>query len=45
MAGLPGVPGSCPGAVEEEYVGQMTGLFRGSAGGTQGVCYGGVYPK
>jgi hypothetical protein len=36
MGGIQGAPGSCPGAVEQEEVGQMTGLFRGGAGGTRG---------
>jgi len=34
MGGLPGAPGSCPRAIKEEDVSQMTGLFRGGAGGT-----------
>jgi len=34
MGGLPGVLGSCPGAVEVEEVSQITGLFPGGAGGT-----------
>jgi len=37
MGGLPGAPGSCPGAVEAEEVGRMTGLFPGSTGGTRGA--------
>jgi len=37
MGGLPDVTGSFPGAVEEEEVGRMTGLFPGSAGGTHGA--------
>ena len=31
------MPGSCLYGVEEENVGQMTGLFEGGAGGTQGA--------
>ena len=37
MGGLPGAPGSCPGALEAEEVGRMTGLFPGGARGTRGV--------
>jgi len=37
MGGLPGVPEGYPGGVEEEDVGQMTGWFQGSAGGTRGA--------
>jgi len=32
MGGIPGAPGSCPGAVEVEEVARMTGLFPGGAG-------------
>jgi len=35
MGGLPGAAGSCPYGVEVEEVGQMTGMFPGSAGGTR----------
>ena len=31
------MPEGYPGRVEEEDVGQMTGWFRGSAGGTRGA--------
>jgi len=37
MGRLPGAPGSCPNAVVEQDAGQMTGLFRGGAGGTEGL--------
>jgi len=37
MGGLPGAPGSCPGAVVVDDVSRMTGLFPGSAGGTHGA--------
>ena len=37
MRDLPGAPGSCPYGVEAAEVRQMTGLFRGSAGGTRGA--------
>jgi hypothetical protein len=37
MGGLSGMPGSCPGTVEEDEVGRITGLFRGGTGGTQGA--------
>jgi len=37
MGVLPGVLVSCPGAVEVEEVGRMTGLFPGGAGGTRGA--------
>jgi len=36
MGGLAEAPGSCPGVVEAEEVGRMTGLSPGSAGGTRG---------
>jgi len=37
MGGLPGAPGSCPGAADTEEVGRMTGLFPAGAGGTRGA--------
>jgi hypothetical protein len=37
MGGLPGAPGICLNGVEEDDVGQLTGCFPGSAGGTQGA--------
>jgi hypothetical protein len=43
--GLPGAPSRCPGAVEKEEVGGMTGLFWGGAPGDDGPyavnCWGG----
>jgi len=37
MGGLPGAPGSCPGAVGKDDVSRMTGLFQGGAGGPLGA--------
>jgi len=37
MGGLSGALGSCPGAVDAEEVGRMTGLFPGGAGGPRGA--------
>jgi len=38
MGSLPGAPKRCPGGgVEQEDVGQLTGLFPGGPGGTLGA--------
>jgi hypothetical protein len=36
MRGLPGVPGSCPGAVAAHMLSRLAGLFPVGAGGIEG---------